>query len=162
MRGTGGTRSAVLTLAAVALIVGGCGGGSSKSSDAKTTGTTTTTVDTSGDAAAAARINLKATNFPAGFTATAADAKTPQDTADENKLLTCLGLPPSDQLHSADVDSDDFHSGENIDISSSVSFGRSVAIAKQELDAIKSDKAAACITDELNQLVARDASGATL
>jgi hypothetical protein len=171
MRGTGGIRSAAVTLAAVALMAGGCGGGSSKSSNAKSTGTTaapttvapttTTAVDTSGDAAAAARINLKATDFPAGFTSTPAEAKTTQDTADENKLLACVGLPPRDQLHSADADSEDFHKGDT-EVSSSVSFARTADIAKQELAAIKSDKAVTCLTTELNEVIARGANGATV
>jgi len=167
--------TAMLASAFVVVALSSCGSSSSKtnaSSSATTASpaasapsTTTTTAaaagDVTADTAKAKQINLQLSDLPSGWTSSPASPKSAQDQADDVKTASCLGIPPPSQTHTVDIDSDDFSSG-NLSISSNVTFARTADAARQELAAYSGSKVTSCLTQSLQDSMARDANGATV
>ncbi len=104
--------------------------------------------------AAAAAINLTAPDVP-GFTGSLPTVKTVKDKAQAKALSDCYGgVDPGVDI--ADLSSDDFAKGQGLTVqqaSSNVSFVPTVADARQDLAAIRSAKAPACLKTFLEKAV---------
>lgn len=104
--------------------------------------TTGASLDVAALTAAAKAINLSATDFSADWTSSPAD-NSGGSTAEDAQVAACAGAP--DPVASTVVDwvSDDF-TNQDIDVSSDVNVVKTVQLARQDLAAIRSDKALAC------------------
>jgi hypothetical protein len=162
-------RRPTLTLALAAiLVVGACGGGSSdkkaaKSSAATSAPTTTTTVaptttTTLGAAAATARakqVNLQLTDFPAGWKASPPTQDDPGDELFTQQAAACLKIPDPKLNEISDTASDDFADAENATASSSVTFVKDPAVAKNELTAVRGPSGIPCLKSGVDALLTK-------
>ncbi len=79
------------------VVTAGCGGGSPRSGQSSST-----------DAASAARINLRQSDFPAGWQAHPNPVTAPANASVERTLYSCLAAPPPESHTTADVNSPSF------------------------------------------------------
>jgi hypothetical protein len=91
---------------------------------------------------AAKAINLSAADLPADWTSSPAD-NTSGSTPEDAQVAACAGAPDPVASSQLDWTSDDF-SNQAIDVSSDVNVVKTVQLARQDLAAIRSDKALAC------------------
>jgi len=161
------TRRAVSTMCVLllALTLAACGSSkkSSSSSSKKSEATTTTAAasasgDSTADKAKGEAINLKAEDFPAGWTSKPASTDTSDKT--DKELYTCSGLPDPATNTTATVSSPDFSQGTFTSASSEVRFAKSNDVAKKVLEAFKNDKFQTCLKQTFDKEMTTQASGA--
>jgi hypothetical protein len=153
-------------VALLALTLAACGSSkkssSSSSSGSKTTEKSATTEAASSDSAAdkakAQAINLKAEDFPSGWTSTPSSNDNSDQT--DKELYTCAGLSDPKTSTTADEHSPDFAQGQFTMASSEVQFAKSKDTAKSDLDVLKSDKFASCLKTSFDNEMKKQASGA--
>lgn len=134
-----------LLLGIVLAACGGSGNGNSKPSAA-------------GDRATADRINLKPTDFPAGWTS----APHQGDADSVRQFFSCLAISDPATRFPTVVHSPDFNMGQNTSASSEVRMARSDADAVSDLAAYQSSKGPPCFEQTIkNQLASRLPPGAT-
>jgi hypothetical protein len=156
----------LVCVALLALTLAACGSSkkssSSSSSGSKTTEKSNTTEaaagDSSADKAKAEAINLKAEDFPSGWTSKPASTDTSDST--DKELYTCSGLPDPATNTTATVSSPDFSQGTFTNASSEVRFAKSNDVAKKVLDAFKNDKFQTCLKQTFDKQMKDQASGA--
>jgi hypothetical protein len=138
-------RTAVLAVAAAALVgLGACGGGGSSSAGTKASPT--------GDKTLADKIVLKKTDLPPGWTAQA-HAADPTQAAAVRQLGECLGAGDPAAHTSALVNSDDFSKGQGMNISADVRVVQTDDQASADLAGLQSAKANGCLQQALEPLL---------
>jgi hypothetical protein len=155
-----------MSLACVALLaftLAACGSSKkASSSSSNTTAKSATTEAAGGDSAAdkakAQSINLKAEDFPAGWTST--PSTNANNGATDKELYTCAGLSDPTTSTTADEHSPDFAQGQFTMVSSEVQFAKSKDVAKKDFDVLKSDKFAGCLKTSFDNEMKKQASSA--
>lgn len=155
----------LVCVALLAVTLAACGSSkkssSSSSSGSKTTeksATTEAAAESSGDKAKAQAINLKAEDFPAGWTSTPSTNDNSDQT--DKELYTCAGLSDPKTSTTADEHSPDFAQGQFTMVSSETQFAKSKDLAKKDLEVLKSDKFAGCLKTAFDNEMKKQASGA--
>ena len=146
-------RRALFTAVAGGLVLlSACGGGGGSS--------TSKPAAPAADQASAAKINLRQTDFPSGWTS-AAHQVTPQETATLKQLTTCVGIADLAGHTTATDRSPDFSTGQATSASSSVTFVKTDADASSDLGAFQSVKAPDCVKQAVQALISQQLPGAT-
>jgi len=156
----------LVCVALLSLTLAACGSSkkssSSSSSGSKTSEATTTTeaaaTDSAADKAKAQAINLKAEDFPDGWTSTPSSNDNSDET--DKELYTCAGLSDPKTSTTADEHSPDFSKGQFTMVSSEVQFAKSKDAAKKDLEILKSDKFSGCLKTAFDNEMKKQASGA--
>ena len=148
------TPAAAASLVFVALAIAGCGGSSSGGSShgqANVSSDTRTAAQLSADRRLAHRALLRLSDFPDGWTSKPS-SKDNNDDRFGKELAKCLGVPNS--LLGSDtndsVDSPDFDSPDNQEVSSSVIVGPSADEAETMFSLLEKSNAAHCFRVALN------------
>jgi hypothetical protein len=103
----------------------------------------------------AARFNLRASDFPAAWTAApAASAATGAGDPETAALLACLHLPAAPRREVSDVDSDTFASPPTLQAVSNVTVVAPASLASEELTALQAPAGLTCLGRVIGQSVA--------
>jgi hypothetical protein len=139
------------TVAAVALI-GACGGDGGSTTAAK--------ADPASDKAAAEKINLKASDLPAGWTSSPHQTS-PEADATNKRFAECIGSSDPKARQTVDLHSPDFSKGQTTQASSEVQFVRTDADAKNDLAALQGAKTVGCIKTLVQEAAQRQLPAGT-
>jgi len=129
----------------VALTLAACSGGGSNSGDTKT-------ASPGNDKAATVRINLRATDFPEGWTS-APHQGTPDEGATTTQYQQCVGIPDPATRFTADTRSLDFSKGQGTSASSQVRMAKTADDASADLAAFQSAKGPECFKQTIEKLL---------
>ena len=93
--------------------------------------------------------NFRLSDFPPGWEREPAPLN-PPDNADDRRFSECMGRPPAVDLRTAIADSDNFSTGDFTRANSSAQVMRTEEIARDDIAALKSEKAIPCLRERLN------------
>jgi hypothetical protein len=135
-----------------------CGGGGDDNNGGAAPGTPEPGNASDDEIARAA--NLRLTDFPPGWQRSPAAVRRP-DSPEDVRFTECMGRPPSRENRTALADSDNFSTGRFTRANSSVQVVRTEDIAREDLAALRTDRALPCLRERVEaQLAAQQPSGA--
>jgi hypothetical protein len=150
-------RSALVVTVGLAVAGLAACGSSSRSAASRPASTTTPQASLSADAKARAAL-VVLSDLPAGWTSTPHQSD-PSSPSEDRQLKECAGVQLN-STSSQDINSPDFHSGDQFEVDSSASVATSAQAAAQELKAIKEPHFVSCLQTVLASVV-RSQSGSS-
>lgn len=152
-------RTATTVPLALLLLLAGCGDDKKGSAGDPAPSTSQSSSPPLNEAAAAAAINLKAADLGPGWTGSAPDPdSSAQDEEVEKSIYACLKETSPDPAGD-DIPSEDFTDADEAEISSSVDFYSSAAVAKSDFQLVTSEKALACVRTAFQTLLTNEVAG---
>ncbi len=141
LRSSRNRQAAVAALAAVGLLLGACSGGGD--SAAKT---------------AARKATVERTDLPPDWTQGPAPDLVGSE-GDDSRFAMCVGRPDPKTVRKADVQSDEFRSGDTLQVTSTVRAMPDDASARADLAALRGDRAGPCLRVRLTGAIDRQSAG---